>query len=253
MHPIALELGPLTIRWYGVMAALGFLAGSFVINHYRDYAKISSDQASTMLLLTIFSGIAGARAFYVIQFFDYYRNDLWEIVRIDHGGLVFYGGLVAIPVLILYAKVQKIDFARLLDITAPALVLGHAFGRIGCFLNGCCYGKITECCMGVIYPAGSAPAFADHLARHPIQLYESAENIVVFFFLTAVLKRTPRGCTVSAYLAVYGLLRFINEFFRGDNYRYFGMFTVAQLIGLGLIPLAGCVFGYFYHAGKKRA
>ena len=252
MHPIAFQIGALTIRWYGVMAALGFLAAGFVLNHYRKYAKVTSDQVSTMLMLSMISGIAGARAFYVIQFFDYYRNDLWEIIRIDHGGLVFYGGLLAIPVLIVYAKLQKIDFVRVLDITAPALVMGHAFGRVGCFLNGCCYGKLTESCFGVVYPEASAPAFADHLARHPVQLYESAENIAVFFLLSATLKRTPRGCTTTAYLGIYGLLRFINEFFRGDNYRYFGLFTIAQLIGLGMIPLMAVLFGYFYHAGKKR-
>ncbi len=253
MSPIAFQIGVLQIRWYGVMAALGFIAGSFIINRYRKHANLTSDQASTMLFIAIISGIIGARLFYVIQFFDQYRDNLWEIIRIDHGGLVFYGGLLAIPVLGVWAKMKKLDFIRLLDLAAPALVLAHAFGRIGCFLNGCCYGKVTKSWIGVVYPATSGEAFADGLARYPIQLFETAENIVVLFVLLAILKKNRRGTTMAAYLAIYGALRFVNEFFRGDNELFFNLFTIAQLIGIVLVPTGMILFGYFTYAARKKA
>ncbi len=252
MNPIAFQIGALQIRWYGVMAALGFLAATWIVNRYRKYAELTSDQVSTVLLVTIISGVIGARIFYVVQFFEQYRDNLWEIVRIDHGGLVFYGGLLAIPVLWIWTKCHKIDFIRVLDLMAAALVFGHAFGRVGCFLNGCCYGKVTDCALGVVYPKTTAPVFMDGLARYPIQLFETAENIIVLFLLLAVLKKGKRGTTMAAYFVLYGILRFVNEFFRGDNYHYFDLFTIAQLIGIVLVPAGALLYWYFYHAARKQ-
>ncbi|MCQ2352276.1 MAG: prolipoprotein diacylglyceryl transferase [Victivallaceae bacterium] len=252
MNPIAFQIGALQVRWYGVMAALGFLAATWIVNRCRKHADLTSDQVSSMLLVTIISGVIGARIFYVVQFFDEYRDNLWEIVRIDHGGLVFYGGFLAIPVLWIWSKVQKRDFIRLLDLAAIALVLGHAFGRVGCFLNGCCYGKVTHSALGVIYPKTTAPEFQDGLARYPIQLFETAENLVVLFILLAIVKKGKRGTTVAAYFVLYGILRFINEFFRGDNYHYFGLFTIAQLIGIVLVPTGALLYWYFDHGAREK-
>ena len=252
MHPIALEIGSWQIRSYGVMAAIGFLAASFIINANREKAKMTQDEVTSLVFYTLVTGIIGARAFYVIQFFDYYRDNLWRIIRIDQGGLVFYGGLLAIAAIYVFAKVRKLDFLTLLDITAPALAFAHACGRIGCFLNGCCYGGVTDSCLGVHYPAGSEAAVKYHgAALHPIQLYETAENLVLFALLMYVCKKSKRGITTGCYLAIYGTLRFVNEYFRGDNYRYFGLFTVAQLIGLVLIPTGLAIMLYFHHATQK--
>ena len=139
MIPILFHIGSFPVRSYGVMAAIGFLLGCWMVNWNRRIAGMTADQASASLLTAMITGIVGARLFYVIQFFDQYRDHLWRIVRIDQGGLVFYGGfLCAIGALILFCRRNKLDLVRVFDIYAPGVALAHACGRIGCFLNGCC-------------------------------------------------------------------------------------------------------------------
>ena len=122
MHPILLQIGGFTLRSHGLMAAIGFLAAAWLLGKNRSYAKMSADQASAALFIAMIAGIVGARIFYVVQFFDQYRDHLWRIVRIDQGGLVFYGGfLLAIAALWVYAHRQKLDIIRILDVCTPAI------------------------------------------------------------------------------------------------------------------------------------
>lgn len=247
MHPILLQLNFITIRSYGLMAAIGFLLGCLMINLNRQYAKMSSDQAFTSLFTAMIAGIIGARIFYVIQFFEKYQHQLWQIIRIDQGGLVFYGGFIlAIAAQIVFCRMQKLDLLRVLDIYTPAMAIAHACGRVGCFLNGCCYGTPTALKIGVHYPSESE-AYMRYpgQALHPVQLYETIEMLLftgLFFYL---VRHTKRGVAMSCYFAIYGVLRFINELFRGDNNRAFGLFTPAQMIGLVLIPLGISLAIYF--------
>ena len=239
MHPIAFQIGSLTIRWYGVMAALGFITAMFLLEYNRRFAKLSKDQCSTLLFLAMISGILGARIFYVVQFFHYYRDNLWNIIRIDQGGLVFYGGfLLALAVLALYCKLRKLDIIRVLDVFVPAMTAAHGLGRIGCFLNGCCYGKITSAWWGVTPPAGSQLAMAaGTLPLHPIQLVEAGENFLLCLLYCWMLRRVKRGVVISSYLIIYAVLRFVNETLRGDNVFYANL-TPAQWICI-LLTVAG--------------
>ena len=247
MDPIALQIGPLAIRWYGIMAALGLVAAHFLLNSNREYTGMTKDQCSNALLVALVAGILGARIFYVVQFFDLYRDNLWRIVRIDQGGLVFYGGFIlAVAALAVYSKMAKFDFIRMWDGFTPALAVAHAFGRIGCFINGCCYGKPTELFIGIPYPAGSEPARRyGEAALHPVQLYEAAENLlcaVLYFYL---VRKAPRGVAVASYFLIYGILRFINEFARGDHKLILNLFTPAQLIGFFMITAGGIMLAVF--------
>ena len=242
MWPIAFQAGAFSIRWYGVMAALGLLAASLILNSNRKFTGMTKDQCSNAIIVAIVAGVLGARIFYVVQFFDLYRDNLFEIVRIDRGGLVFYGGFIlAFFSLIIYARIAKIDVLRMFDGFAPAMAVAHAFGRVGCFLNGCCYGKPTELFVGIPYPAGSDPArrYGD-AALHPVQLYEAGENLICAVLYFYLVRKAPRGVAVAAYLLTYGILRFINEFARGDHKLILNLFTPAQLIGVFLI-IAGSV------------
>jgi phosphatidylglycerol---prolipoprotein diacylglyceryl transferase len=252
MDQIFLQMGSFTIRWYGVMAALGFMSSYWVIHHYRKRAGMSGDQVSSLVFISMISGILGARIFYVIQFWDKFRDHPAEIIRIDHGGLVFYGGFfLVIIALVIFCRKHKLDIWRVLDVVAVALPLGHAFGRLGCFLNGCCYGKPTECLLGVEFPAGTPPA--EHypgLHLHPVQIYEVFANLIFFSLLLLVFKKVKRGQLVSLYFIGYGIIRFVDEFFRGDHIKLiFGIFTKAQFIGLFLIP---CGLVMFYIFGKHN-
>lgn len=247
MIPILFHIGSFPVRSYGVMAAIGFLLGCWMVNWNRRIAGMTADQASTSLLTAMIAGIVGARLFYVIQFFDQYRDHLWRIVRIDQGGLVFYGGfLCAIGALILFCRRNKLDLVRVFDIYAPGVALAHACGRIGCFLNGCCYGGPTGMPWGVAFPEGSEAALRyPGAALHPVQLYEAGEQLILFGVYCYLVRHTRRGVTMSCYLIIYGVLRFLNELARGDNPRIFGLFTPAQLIGLGIVPVGILLLIYF--------
>ena len=255
MHPILLSFGSFSIRSYGVMAAVGFLLGCLLVNWNRNYAKMSSDQASTSLFVAMIAGIIGARVFYVIQFFDHYRDNLWGIIRIDQGGLVFYGGfLFALAALWVYCRLNKLDVIRVLDVYAPALAIAHACGRIGCFLNGCCWGKPTDLFLGVEFPKGSGPELCypgEHL--HPVQLYESAEQFALFFLYFYLVRRSKRGVAMAGYLTIYGTLRFLNELLRGDNPKVLAdFFTPAQVIGLLVIPAGIMLLIHFLRHEPKN-
>ncbi len=254
MCPIALQLGGFTIYWYGVCAALGFLAAGLLIGLNRKYAGMSSDQASGTLLVAMVAGIAGARIFYVVQFFDHYRDNLWGIFRIDQGGLVFYGGFIlAMAALWIYCRRQKLDVIRVFDVFGPALALAHAFGRIGCFTKGCCFGHPVQLVPGVVFPAGSAPAaYYGTVPLHAVQLYEAAENLLVCILLFWLLRKCRRGVTMAVYMIIYGAMRFVNEFFRGDNPRPGGL-TPAQWIGLVLIPAGVGLLIWFRRHEREKA
>ncbi len=255
MHPILLQIGGFSLRSYGLMAAIGFLAAAWLLGKNRSYAKMSADQASASLFIAMIAGLVGARIFYVVQFFDQYRNHLWRIIRIDQGGLVFYGGfLLAIASLWVFACRRKLDIVRILDAYTPAIALAHVCGRIGCFLNGCCYGRPTGLFLGVRYPAGSEASLrCPDVALHPVQLYEAGGQFLLMFLYLYLLRRAPRGVAMSCYLIFYGTFRFLNELLRGDNPRVFELFTPAQLIGLAIIPAGVLLLVYFLRHGKQTA
>jgi len=258
MHPIFFSIGPMTIRWYGVMAAIGFLLATVLITMNRKRANMSDNQASTLLFIAIIGGVVGARIFYVIQNWSkQFSGNFLEIFRIDHGGLVFYGGFfLAVGGIIVYCRKSKLDMVRVLDVFTPAMAIGHAMGRIGCFLNGCCYGNVTHSCLGVHYPEGSTAWLKFSGAPlHPVQLYEACGNIILAAVMFILLRRTKRGIPIASYLTLYGILRFSDEFFRGDHsfdQLWLGRFTPAQTIGLLLIPAGICTLIYFLRKNDKE-
>jgi phosphatidylglycerol:prolipoprotein diacylglycerol transferase len=153
-----------------------------------------------------------------------------EIIRVDQGGLVFYGGLIGATITLhVLSKRYHESFLSLADFTVTALPLGHALGRIGCFLNGCCHGRLVD------YPSCST----FWLSRYPVQLFEAAFNLIVYLLLLRVfIRKTPHnppGLLLALYLIIYPIGRFMLEFLRGDDRLQAGFLNAAQLISLGLI------------------
>ena len=173
---------------------------------------LSKDIAADLVFLLFITGVIGARLFYVWQHFEEYGSNPLEVFSIQEGGLVWYGGFVcAVAGGFVYAAVRKIPIEKWLDFFAPIIPLAHASGRLGCFLNGCCFGKFTQSGLGIFLPGEGA-------GRLPVQLYEFAYLILLSAFLFVYSSRKHREGTVfMGYVAAYSLGRFLLEFLRGDQ------------------------------------
>jgi len=229
----------LPINSYGLMMAVGFLLAIHLASRRAEREGLDPEVMIDMGWLAIIAGILGARALFVLQNFRSFARRPVDMLRVDQGGLVFYGGfLAATAVVSVYLRRKKVSIAQVLDILTPSLALGLAFTRIGCFLNGCCWGDV--CRHPHIVPAVQFPggprgmrsfAFNQHLNLgligpdaltslpvHPTQLYSSCAAFLLFV-LTAYLYRYRRhkGEVLAAFTVLYSITRFTLEFWRGDN------------------------------------
>ena len=231
MHPIFLRIGTFEIRWYGVMVAIGFLVAVWVGNKRAKKAGFAPDIIPNLCFWIILAAFVGARAVYVALNWREYSGHPLEMLRIDHGGIVFYGGLAGgVLAALAYSRIKNQDFFLIADVLSPSLALAHAFGRIGCFFNSCCYGKSCSLPWGVEFPLDSLPAQAGLFGPlHPTQLYESVFLFYLCFALMLIdSMKKFRGQTFASYGLLYSLFRFTIEFWRGDVPRVLLQLTVAQ-------------------------
>ncbi|MDR4503256.1 MAG: prolipoprotein diacylglyceryl transferase [Candidatus Scalindua sp.] len=240
---------------YGFMLMIGFLAALYAARMRAKREGIKPEHISDLGIYLIFAGIAGGRLFYVVQNFDLYRDNLVDILKIYHGGLVFYGGLLAATItLIVIVRLRKLPLLLTFDIIAPSIAMGLFFGRIGCFLNGCCWGDICDPDLwwAVSFPKSvdvnnmidGSPAFVDHLEKglitisdgyslpvHPTQIYSSLGNLAIFFMANAFFKYRKRdGEILIIFCMLYSVLRFCMEILRDDNPPLFDGLTISQNI-----------------------
>ena len=217
MHPILVKLGPLTVYTYGVFAATGLLLGVSLALRQGKQEGYDPQVLLDFFFYVILAGIAGSRVFYVLQHFSSYRSNPLNIFKLWEGGLVFYGGLLfAFPLAWFLLRRQHLPFWESFDLIAPSLAIGQAFGRIGCFFAGCCYGLPSQVPWAVTFtdPDSLAPR---GIPLHPTQLYHALAGFVVFFALV-LLRRHRRftGQVACLYLILHSVLRFVVEDFRGD-------------------------------------
>lgn len=242
---------------YGFMLMLGFMVALYAARKRARSEGVSPECITDLGIYTIFAGIAGGRLFYVIQNFSAYKGNLIDILKIYQGGLVFYGGLiVAIIALISIMRIKKLPVLKTLDIIAPSLAIGLVFGRIGCFLNGCCWGDICNpnLLWAVRFPRtidaynmiDGSPAFLQHLEEglvsisdnyslpvHPTQLYSSLGNLAIFFILNTFFKyRRREGEITLLFCILYSAMRFCMEILRADNPPLFTGLTISQNISV---------------------
>lgn len=233
MHPVLFRIGPLSFYSYGLAIAVGFLCASALAARRARALGLDPARIQSVALTALAAGLIGGRLAYVLLNWELYRADPWEILRLDHGGLVFYGGLGA-GLAAAVAAIRRARWALLptVDLFIPPLVLAHAIGRIGCFLNGCCYGRFTDAPWGVVFPG-------EAFARHPTQLYESAALLLIFLGLKRLEARRPApGAVLLVYGTSYGIWRFAVEFLRGDNPRLWLDLTLFQLASLAVVGLS---------------
>jgi phosphatidylglycerol:prolipoprotein diacylglycerol transferase len=241
VHSVAFQIGGFAIYWYGILAATGFFAAFWTSSRRAPAEGFSPEVILDLAPWLIGGAIVGARLFYVITYWqeEFAGRPLWNIIALSRSGLVWYGGLIGASLAtIIYALRAKVPLWKLADIIAPSIALGHVFGRLGCFMTGCCYGRPTDLPWAIRFPA-------DHWTKgvpvHPTQLYESLLNLALYLALMWLYRRKKfDGQIFAAYLVGYALLRTFVESFRGDYPRHYlgGYVTPAQLLSM-LILSAG--------------
>lgn len=243
MFPVVFQLGPISIYSYGLMFAVAVIVCTLLMATDGRRLGMAEDFVYDLMFWLILSGVIGARLFFVVLNAEYFLDNPVEIIMLQHGGLAWQGGFIAaFIVLFIFAKRTKKPVLWLLDFVAPYAALGQAIGRIGCFLNGCCYGKHAD--WGIY-----CPVHADRL--HPSQLYCSAGLVIVFFILKEYQKQQPAaGRVFCVYVLLAAALRFVVQFFRADAPPILGELTIFHLVSLGLFFCALVGFGYLAR-GKK--
>lgn len=244
MHPIIARLGPITIYSYGFMLALGFIVGSLLAARQAARFNISQDKIINLSLVILISGVIGARVLYVLlNLKDYVLNPL-EIIMVTRGGLVFYGGAIfAFLASLIYMKRAGMSVLDTADLVSPYIALGHSIGRLGCLLNGCCFGKPTSSQFGIV--------FQDGIVRIPTQVYSSLSLLFLYMFLRVCLRcRAFKGQVLFLYLIFYSTGRVFMENFRGDSPPVIFGLTFSQIVSIAIFVIG--VAGYFYGAGQAR-
>ena len=249
MQPIAFQLGPLTIHWYGVMIALAFLAGLWTATLRARREKIPAEKVADVTLWLMVGGIIGARFVYVTTYWweEFADQPFSEVFMIQHGGLVYYGGFIgAATTGIISILWKKMPLWKTLDVLAPSVALGSVFGRIGCLLNGCCYGRPTDLPWGLIFTNPKAHELSGtplDVPLHPTEIYDALLNLVLYGFLAWLFRyKKFDGQVFATYLLCYAVTRSLVEHFRGDytNLHYHLGLTPAQWISVPIF-VAGLV------------
>jgi phosphatidylglycerol:prolipoprotein diacylglycerol transferase len=251
VHPDLIRIGHFHLATYGFLVAMGMLVGLAVILHLSKKQNLDGDEMWNLCGLVILAGIVGSKALYVItEWGNSYQSigDIFSLNTLQSGG-VFSGGLVlALITAIWYLRKHKISFLSAADVIAPGLALGHAIGRLGCFSAGCCYGKPTSEPWGVIFTNPLAHEITGTplgVKLHPTQLYEALAEVINFGVLYWVATRKKfEGQVIGLYMVVYGIERYIIEFFRGDSGRgdIWGVMSGTQLISIGLVIAGGILW-----------
>ena len=229
MHPILFKIHGITLYSYGLSVALAMMLTLYLASRRSAKAGIRYSDAVDLLFVIFISGMAGARLFYVLQHWDSFRTDPVAAFRFTEGGLVWYGGfLSSVFSGVVFCRYKKEPVLRWADFFAPLLAFAHALGRVGCFLNGCCYGARVDSFLGVRFPD-------ETFGRHPVQIYESLAlaGLGAALLILSAKKRHP-GEISAFYLLGYGFLRFVLEFLRGDQDLYFYL-TIPQWISVSLV------------------
>lgn len=232
MYPEICKIGPVTIYSYGLMLAAAFIISTTLASSRAKKENIDSDIVFNLCFFSFIFGVVGARVFYVIEHISEYIRNPIELIMVQHGGLSWFGGLILGSLSgVIFLKNKKIKIYRVLDLLAPFICLAQAIGRIGCLLNGCCFGK-ESAQHGIYFPVREAILI-------PTQILSSLSLLFIFIILRFLQDRPHRaGQIFFIYLALYSLKRFFMEFVRADNQIILSGLTLFQLISIALFAFS---------------
>ena len=250
MQQIAFQAGPITIHWYGLLLAIGFIAGLWTASRRAARDRIAPEKILDSGAWLILGGILGARALYVVSYWDrlftdpLFPNAPWtEIFMVQRGGLVFYGGLIGATLAgFIYVRKNQLPLWKFADALAPSIALGYVPGRLGCLMNGCCYGRETSLPWAIHFPVAHETR---GLGVHPTQVYDLLLNLVLYFALAWLYRRKKfDGQVFASYLICYAITRSVVEAFRGDYPVHYlgGIATPAHLVSVGILAAGSILY-----------
>lgn len=253
IRPYIFKIGTLEVRWYGLMYILGFAAAYFMAcsDAKRKKLPLDKDGIADLIFALAVGLIVGARLGYALFYnFSVYLANPLKIFAVWEGGMSFHGGLIG-TVLAAYwfSRKKKIRFLQIADLITPAAPIGLGLGRLGNFINGELYGRVTDVPWGMVFPTGGP------LPRHPSQLYEAALEGPVLFFVLWLFRRSnaPAGVVLWVFLAMYGLIRSFVELFREPDQQLgflFGHLTMGQMLSIPLFLFGVSMTVYSYRKAR---
>lgn len=257
IDPVAFSLGPVSVHWYGLMYLLAFVTAWLigVQSAKRAWSPVSPKQVEDLVFYAALGVVLGGRFGYVFFYnFDTFLDDPLWLFRVWEGGMSFHGGLLGvIAAMALYARKLNQPFLKVMDYVAPLVPPGLFFGRIGNFIGGELWGRETDVSWAMVFPDDP-----EKLSRHPSQLYEAfLEGLVIFIVLYWYSRKPrPQGAICALFVFLYGLFRFVVEFYREpDAHIQFDLFdwvTRGQILSAPMIVVGLAVFiwAYFHHSKK---
>ncbi|MEZ9834017.1 prolipoprotein diacylglyceryl transferase [Vibrio breoganii] len=254
IDPVLLEIGPVSIRWYGLMYLFGFAFAMWLANRRADQPNSgwTREQVSDMLFLGFLGVVVGGRVGYVLFYhFGLFLDNPFYLFQVWTGGMSFHGGLLGvISAMAFYAYRNGRTFFNVADFIAPLIPFGLGVGRIGNFMNDELWGRVTDVPWAVMFPSGG------YLPRHPSQLYEAIlEGIVLFFILNFFIRKPrPAGAVSGLFLIGYGSFRFIVEYFREPD-AHLGLFgnwiSMGQILSTPMILIGAAMMWWAYKFNQK--
>ncbi|WP_413111058.1 prolipoprotein diacylglyceryl transferase [Thaumasiovibrio sp. DFM-14] len=254
IDPILIQIGPLAVRWYGLMYLLGFLFAMWLANRRADRPNSgwTRDQVGDLLFAGFVGVVIGGRLGYVFFYnFDYFLAEPLYLFKIWSGGMAFHGGLLGvIAAMWWYAHTNGRRFFAVADFVSPLVPMGLAFGRLGNFINGELWGRTTDVPWAMIFPTGGP------LARHPSQLYQMAlEGLLLFVILNWFIRQPrPAGAVSGLFLTGYGAFRFIVEYFREPDAHIGligGVISMGQVLSLPMVFSGLALMAWAYKSNQN--
>src|SRR5829696_1150001 len=245
MYPILFEIGGFPVYTYGVLLAAAYLLGlQFALIRARKRG-LDGQRVMDLGIWIIISALVGAKLLLLIVDWRQFTSSPRDLLGLLRSGGVFYGGLIAaVVVALIYLRRHRMPLWTTTDVFAPGIALGHIVGRMGCLLAGCCFGRPTSVPWAITFrdPAAAANVGTPlHVPLHPTQLYEAGAEVLILAFLLAFERRGRPfpGRTFWSYMFLYGISRFVIEFYRGDSRgMVFDVLSTSQFVSIVLVPLS---------------
>lgn len=241
MRIFLFEIFGVQIKSYGLMIAIGIIIAASLLIKKGKEKDLDEDSLLNLIIFTVIGGVIGGKLLFIITEMKSILKDPSILLNFGYGFVVYGAILAGAFTIYIYCKKKKWNVLELIDLTVPGLAIAQGFGRIGCFLAGCCYGAETDLSIGVVFPEGSLAPAGVHL--HPTQIYSSVFDFILGFFLLYYSKKQRKdGKVAGMYLMLYSVGRFLVEFLRNDPRGNVGVLSTSQFIAIFTLIVGIIIF-----------